>query len=408
MNKEAILKLKKISTGFKVLCVEDDETIANQLKRILSNIFSHIDIEKDGLLGLEKFKQERHEIVITDITMPVMNGIRMAHKIKKINKNQTILVVSAHNETKFMTTLIEIGVDKFILKPIEMENFLEVLAKSIIKVYREKIEEKVDISYKKKTKMQEAILSQLATPLITIKNNKINFANKTFKKLFLKKTDNSLENFALRYIFRDKDFLVLKNDEIAKKLSKTSSIYQLYDTNICEYRNYKIDVLITNDVYLLSFLNLDSIKEDISRLSTMEFAGTKTFMDDIVLLKNSKKKYKIYCFGLKNIAEYIKEYGVKQINSINKTVARVVKKEFAQKNVIPIYLFDTNRYIALVDENNYESMQDSLNNFGTKYKHSKGKKLGFYLDFISNELDFTLSKKDILEDAQAMLYMLKS
>lgn len=414
MTKETIVKLRKVCAGFKILCVEDDPNIANQLKRILSKIFSRVDIEINGISGLNKFKQEEHEIVITDISMPLMNGVKMAHEIKKINKDQSIIVISAHSETKYMTTLIDVGIDKFILKPIDVEIFLEVLAKTAIKVYREKREKKLELKYTKQVEVQESILRELATPIIIVKDSKISYANKSFREHFLKELDGSIEEFNLCYIFKDREFVVLKNDEIVKKLNKANDIYKLFHADIRTYKNYKIDVVNTEEeIYLLSFINIDSIKEDLNKAfsDALDFSGRKVFLENISLLKDKDKKYKIYSFGLKNIREYIKEYGVKQINSINKTVSSMLKKEFAQKledKELEIYLFDTNRYIALADESNYEYMQEALSDFGANYKYSKGKELGLHLDFISNDLDFTLSNKEILENAQAMLYMIKA
>lgn len=414
MNKDVILKLKKVCAGFKILCVEDDENIANQLKRILSNICPVVDITINGKAGLEKFKQEHHEIVITDISMPLMNGVKMAYEMKKINKDQSIIILSAHSETKYMTKLIEIGVDKFILKPIDMEKFLEVLTKSAIRVYRLNRQKKLDMKYKKQVAIEKSILSDLETPIVTISNNKINYANKTFKECFLKEADGSLDEFNLSYIFKDKDFVVLSNEQISKELSKTNNIYQLFHTDVRAYKNYKIDVvkMDEDDTYLLSFLNIDSIKDDLEKVFsyTLDFSGRLTFADDIVRFKKNGKNHKIYCFGLKHISEYIKEYGVKQINNINRTVSSMVKKEFSQKMEVgemEIYLFDTNRYIAVVEEGQYEFMQESLSDFGSKHKYSKGKEVGLHLDFISDNLDYRKSKKEILEDAQAMLYMLK-
>lgn len=414
MNKESILKLKKVCVGYKVLCVEDDPAISKQLKRILSNIFSTVDVEINGLAGLEKFKEKHHEIVITDISMPIMNGIKMAHEIRKINKHQSIIIISAHSETKFMTSIIDIGVDKFILKPIDMAKFLEVLAKSAIKVYREKRQKKLELKHKRQAEIQESILSEFATPLLTVQNNKINYVNKIFKKYFLKEIDGSIEDFNLSYIFKDKELMVLKNEEIAKILSRSKSTYDLYHIDTREYKKYKIDVVSTveDGSYLLSFSNMASIKDDLDKVFNYknDFSGRRAFTEDITLFKENNKKYKIYCFGLKNIKEFIKEYGVKQMNNINKTVSNMVKKEFGEKlenAEIDIYLFDTNRYIVVVDESNYEFIQDSLSGFGKTHKYSKGTELGLHLDFISNELDFNLSKKEILDDAQAMLYMLK-
>lgn len=414
MNKETLIKLRKICMGFSVLCVEDDEAIASQLNRILSKIFSNVDVETDGAAGLENYRQNRHEIVITDISMPIMNGVKMAHEIKKINKDQSIIIVSAHSETNYMTNLIRTGVDNFILKPINMESFIDVLAKSVIKVYKEKREKVLEARNKKQVLKQESILSELDTPIITIEEGVISYANRVFKEYFLREIDGPLKEFNLSYIFKDEEFVVLKNEEIAKKLSEINGVYQLYHADLRSYKNYKIDVakMDNNNLYVLSFINIDAIKNDLDKVFsyTRDFSGRSTFAENIALFNDDNKKYKIYCFGLKNINKYIKEYGVKQINNINRTLSSMIKKEFAQKledSEIEIYLFDTNRYIAVADESNYEFMQESLGGFGTNYKYIKGIEMGLHLDFISNELDFSLPKREILENAQAMIYLLK-
>ncbi|WP_294966427.1 response regulator, partial [Sulfurimonas sp.] len=192
MNKSYILKLQKLCYGLKVLYVEDDENISKQVHRILNRIFDHIDIEVDGKSGLEKYEEHNHDIVITDLSMPIINGIVMSHKIKQKNKDQMIIVTSAHNEMKYMSKLIDIGVNKFIYKPINLKNILEVLAKTSIKILKDK---------KKKIKHNVCAINN---PTVIIDGNKIKHANESFKKYFLKDSDGDVCEFRLSCMFKDK------------------------------------------------------------------------------------------------------------------------------------------------------------------------------------------------------------
>lgn len=118
--------------------MEDDVNISTQLEKLIRKIFSNVEVEKNGLLGIKNYTANRQDIVITDISMPIMDGIEMSKRIKLINSEQNILVTSAHNDTEYLIKLIEIGVDKFITKPIDMNNFLSSISKMAVSIYREK------------------------------------------------------------------------------------------------------------------------------------------------------------------------------------------------------------------------------------------------------------------------------
>lgn len=90
MNQEQINKLRKVCKNISVLYVEDDKNISIQVERLLKKIFLDVEVEKNGFLGLANFTQNRQDIVITDISMPVMDGIEMAKEIKNLNSEQNI------------------------------------------------------------------------------------------------------------------------------------------------------------------------------------------------------------------------------------------------------------------------------------------------------------------------------
>jgi len=116
-NTSLIPQTKEACSQLSLLYVEDDQTLAKATSQTLSLFFKSITLAQDGKEGLEKFQNESFDIVITDILMPHMDGKEMARRIREINPSQAIIVMSAHEESSYLMELIEIGIDKFIQKP---------------------------------------------------------------------------------------------------------------------------------------------------------------------------------------------------------------------------------------------------------------------------------------------------
>lgn len=151
MSIDRINHLATDSKTLKLLYVEDNEMARKSTLQVLEIFFDDIVIAEDGEDGLEKFKNNTFDIIITDINMPNMNGIEMVTEIRKSNKNITIIVLSAHNETSYLLEAIEQGLDGYLLKPIHTEQFINLLEKSVknlvahkkIKDYQNNLEQKV-------------------------------------------------------------------------------------------------------------------------------------------------------------------------------------------------------------------------------------------------------------------------
>ena len=121
-----------------VLYVEDDLALREEVSLFLSDIFKQIDLAPNGLEGLEKLAQTSYDLVITDIRMPVMDGIEMITKIKELYPQQPILVTSAHNESEYLIKLINLGVQYYITKPLQSDQILKVLHTIVEHIYQEK------------------------------------------------------------------------------------------------------------------------------------------------------------------------------------------------------------------------------------------------------------------------------
>lgn len=122
----------------KLLLVEDEETVLEMLKEILERYFVHVDTAKNGKEALDLFKAKKHDIVVSDISIPKINGIKLAESLKQFNSNQPIVIVSAHDSSENLFQLINIGVSNFIIKPIESQKLLNTLYRIAQKIFLEK------------------------------------------------------------------------------------------------------------------------------------------------------------------------------------------------------------------------------------------------------------------------------
>jgi PAS domain S-box-containing protein len=134
----AIDQLIAWSKDLNVLYVEDDLALREEVSLFLSDIFQKVDLAANGEEGLRKLAQNNYNLVITDIRMPVMDGIEMIEKIKEIYPEQAVLVTSAHNEVEYLVKLINLGVDNFVTKPLQSEQIFKVLHKIVEHIHHKK------------------------------------------------------------------------------------------------------------------------------------------------------------------------------------------------------------------------------------------------------------------------------
>ncbi len=117
--------LKELS----ILYVEDDDFIRDEMAEFLSRRFRKIYLAENGSLGVDLFKKHHIDIIITDINMPIINGLDMSKIIKGIDSSVPIIVTTAYDDTELLIEAIDIGVDKYVLKPIKLENIVNAIFK---------------------------------------------------------------------------------------------------------------------------------------------------------------------------------------------------------------------------------------------------------------------------------------
>jgi two-component sensor histidine kinase len=110
-----------------VLFVDDNETIRQLYRRILEKHVNNLYIAKDGYHGLELYQKHKPDLVITDMVMPVMNGLEMVKEIKKIAPDAKFVVMSAYSEKDSFVESIHLGIDGYLMKPVEAKKLLSLI-----------------------------------------------------------------------------------------------------------------------------------------------------------------------------------------------------------------------------------------------------------------------------------------
>lgn len=140
MTADKLENIIKYTKKLNVLYIEDNLHVQKQTTKLLQSLFNEIDLADNGKIALELFKQNNfYHLVITDIEMPLVDGISFIETIRECNKKIPIIVLSAHDNKDYFLKTINAGIDGYILKPYKLEQIAQTLEYIIEKYDFEKI-----------------------------------------------------------------------------------------------------------------------------------------------------------------------------------------------------------------------------------------------------------------------------
>ncbi len=217
-----ISKLKNIN----ILYMEDEKALREITLNILEGFTKHQYVGVNGNEGLALFKEHQTDIdlIITDVNMPQMNGLDMIKEIKKINPNIPIIVATAFSNTEYLLKAINIGVDKYVLKPVDMKKLLQIMNQSLL--YHELKDLYLDklTSLPNRNRLKKDLESSKSTLMALVDIDKFSTindlygesnGNKTLYKFSLFLKEHFLKKqFKLYRVEADKFAIVLKNTDI--------------------------------------------------------------------------------------------------------------------------------------------------------------------------------------------------
>jgi len=112
-----------------LLYVEDEPDAREEILVFLQRRVREVFAAANGGEGLDLYRGKRPDVVVTDIRMPVLDGLEMAKAIRAIDRDAKIVVTSAHGDTPYLMKAIDIGVDAYVMKPVQVEKLLAAIRK---------------------------------------------------------------------------------------------------------------------------------------------------------------------------------------------------------------------------------------------------------------------------------------
>jgi YesN/AraC family two-component response regulator len=128
--------MEPLQHSISMLIVEDEKVTREVIGVMISRKFPDVATytAENGKVGVELFKEHTPEIVITDIQMPVMDGIEMAGEIKSLKTGTKFIVLTAFDSTDFHDKFKEIGFHDFLAKPIDFGKLFAAIGKCIAEI----------------------------------------------------------------------------------------------------------------------------------------------------------------------------------------------------------------------------------------------------------------------------------
>jgi len=256
-----------------ILYVEDELDLQQEVSYNISPFIKEIITKNNGQEAFEFFEKNHQHIdmVITDILMPIKNGIDMVNDIRKINYEIPIIYTTAFNDSEYLLKTVGQSIDAYILKPINVEDLLKGIGKACVKVENERLKIKL-------LEMNKNLISDVSD-----KSNELEHKN---KELLNQLHTDSLTGLQNRLSLR-KDLKECKNPIVA-----------IFD--IDEFKGI-------NDLYGIDVGNtvLIKIANIISELSGPEIKVYRTGSDEFITLQDDKVFTLAYEKKVKNIITHI-------------------------------------------------------------------------------------------------------
>jgi len=250
-----------LTKNYTVLYVEDEASIRDNVVESFERLFKRVVVAVDGSDGLEKFQKNHIDFIITDIQMPKMDGLEMIQAIRKQSKDIPIIITTAFVEQSFFIKSIDLKVDKYLLKPIVINQTMEALydiSKLLLDRSRAK-ELEVLLMKEKINKISDQLITAIAdaipNPCIIFNADEVRYINDAFCKLF---QENEFEKFMQKSMTIDN--LFDKNKDFISSLSE-------YDSNnpnknkvsIKRKKGRKIYTIVKRDINIDGDANLSQM-----------------------------------------------------------------------------------------------------------------------------------------------------
>ncbi|MEA2100344.1 MAG: EAL domain-containing protein [Campylobacterota bacterium] len=353
----------KYSSNLNIIYAENDESIREINIPLFKDFFNEIIIASDGEDALKKFKNNSIDLIIIDTNLPKLDGLNLIAKIRDIDASLPVIILSANNKPEIFIKSINLDVDGYLLKPLDINEFKKILEKLIQKlVIKNETEKKFNLFHQ----YQEVTDKNLTVSKADI-HGKITYVNDKFCEIS----------------GHTRDYLIGKNHNVVRHPDMPTEIFKdMWDTikkrKTTWYGTVRNLNKSGNSYYLKTTVKPILNKSD----EIMEYISVR---DDITDIMNPKKQLHdlvescdetvIVLLKIEAFDDIEKFYGIKISEKIedqfSKDILKHIPNELAFKKVFSLddgeYALAKNKQHCNLEKENIiqvlKKFQNSINDF---------------------------------------------
>jgi len=294
-----------------ILYVEDEDAIREGYSRALKRISNKVFLASNGKEGYEMFKAHNPDIIVSDIRMPVMDGIEMLKKIKEIDPDCSVIFTTAFNDSEYLLEALELQVNAYLQKPVQKNLLKEKIEKIADNLLKEKITQIQQKEIERQKVILQNVLDHERNLLVVSDFEEVLFANKAFLEVFNVKSVEEFNQLCISFLnifmpispylhrgmvkegenFYD---LVQRCDEVERVVTIIGSDGhpKAYQINVSE--------IVHEDISSYLFSMTDITKMNIEKMSTEK----KAYYDSLTKVYNRNKFNELFESELNRVKRY--------------------------------------------------------------------------------------------------------
>lgn len=399
-----------------ILYAEDEFDIREQLSSFLQRFCVKLYKAKDGNEGLELYKTHKPDIVISDIKMPGKNGIDMAKEIREIDSEQHIVFTTAHSENNFFIEAIDMQVDGYILKPLD----LKLLKNKLIKIMQ-------SIHLESNFKEQQELLQNISllqdNMLIVFKNNQPIFTNANFSNFFEDSQYADISALGSTFI-KHGDFFVPddKNNwyKEIKDLSDEKRVVAIFDKDTFTSRSFLLNIKYIKEQDHLVIIFSEITNLTIERIKFEK----KAYIDELTNIANRAKfneelksemlRYKrekfsfcLMMFDIDHFKKFNDTYGHQKGDEILKELSELVQNRTRVTDLFARW--GGEEFIVILKNATLKNAKNVANTLKNEIENKEFKdKLGLTCSFGTTQITNNDTIDTLLKRVDEALYLAKA
>lgn len=382
-----IQKLREYTAELSLLIVEDSKSLQALSYELLSKVFSDIDIAGNGEEGLAMYQSRWHDIIITDINMPVMDGIEMLKRIKEIDWDQSVIIFSAYDSSINLVELINLNTSHFLKKPVSYKNMLNVIYPIAKRLYIERKASRLEQEIEEHDAEMKMVMDLIDNGIVIFNKASIEGTNQKFLEFTGAKKISSATRLDDFFVKKEGYLSGLDNLTLVDHLVNSDELeHKVMIRSECDEEGvYQVNCrkISAKEKYILSFTDITKYEKETADLKKHLYTDPVTglpnrtaLLKKIMMLKKPQTPVEVVALSANNFDHIAKFYGEELKKESENFLLEQIEHSLESSGILPkVYYgaYDPSRFIFVTHQKLMPKLLAAIKAINVLYTYKRGK-----------------------------------